>query len=106
VRGAPLCAMGPLAKRALPGEMRAYGAPCEGCAARSTCVGVDEKYLARFGSGELTTLAVRPAGSDASPAVARMFVGVGEMSGLAEDRRSVVDEAPGDAPGGALRIVD
>jgi hypothetical protein len=67
--GLPLCALGTFAEHALVTEPRSYAAPCERCAARSQCPGVDGRYLERFGSGELRPrelVALRPA-----PAIVR-----------------------------------
>lgn len=61
---APQCLLGPLRAIARTASRRAYGAPCEGCALRERCAGVDAAYLARFGDGELRQVA----GSSGLPA--------------------------------------
>jgi hypothetical protein len=97
VRGAPACLLGPFAARAMPldeDDVRAYGAPCEGCAARAECPGVDAEYLARFGEKELSpratdahaSAASRHASGDAhrrdvgSHALRTLFVGLGAVA--------------------------
>lgn len=52
---APRCLLGPFADRAIVRERRAYPAPCETCAARPSCPGLDAAYVERFGAGELVT---------------------------------------------------
>lgn len=58
---APLCLLGPLRSISKTETRRAYGTPCEGCALREGCAGVDAAYLSRFGDREL-----RQVGSSAS----------------------------------------
>lgn len=61
IEGAPLCLLGPYARRALPTEARAYGEPCDRCSVRARCPGVDPAYLSRFGDSELRPLSDAPA---------------------------------------------
>lgn len=56
IHGAPLCLLGPFAKRALSSAPRAYGAACQRCAVRDRCPGLDPAYLERFGDAELRAL--------------------------------------------------
>jgi hypothetical protein len=80
ISGAPLCALGPFAARALPAELdsaRAFAAGCGACEARPGCPGVDAAYLARWNGDELAPRA-RPAVTPTS-ALARLFVGAGEL---------------------------
>jgi hypothetical protein len=90
IAGAPACLLGPHAARALPEEPRAFAAPCEGCAARSSCPGVDAHYLARFGGDELSPIPAYE--SRPRPAVADLFVGPGETM------RGAVSKPSGDSP--------
>jgi Radical SAM superfamily len=79
IRGAPVCLLGPFARRALPDAPRAFGGACASCDARPSCPGVDPEYLARFGGDELAPRALFEA--DAEHAELReMFVGVGELA--------------------------
>jgi Radical SAM superfamily len=81
ISGAPLCALGPFAARALPVEAdrpRAYAAACDACAARPACPGVDPAYLARWNGDELAPRAAPGAAPES--ALARLFVGVGEVA--------------------------
>jgi hypothetical protein len=82
--GAPLCMLGPLATLALADESRVYAPVCDACPARPSCPGVDSAYLARFGPGELAPRPLPvPASAeqgDATSAIQRMFVGVGERA--------------------------
>jgi hypothetical protein len=82
IRGAPICLLGPFAARALPSEARAFGAACASCPARDACPGVDAEYLARFEGDELRarsdTRIVAP--TERERALARMFVGPGELA--------------------------
>lgn len=81
VWGAPLCLLGPYAARALESEARAFGDACHTCPARATCPGVEPRYLARFGGGELRARADAPrAWTDRERALARMFVGPGALA--------------------------
>lgn len=82
VRGAPLCMLGPFAAHALPDLPRAYGEPCEHCAARPTCPGLDGVYLARFGGDEIAARSGPVEIAKDAPELARMFVGEGEMAPL------------------------
>jgi hypothetical protein len=77
IRGAPLCALGPYASRALFDGRKAFGGRCDGCAARAGCGGVEAVYLARFGDGELNARAA----AELAPldALARLFVGPGPL---------------------------
>jgi hypothetical protein len=81
ISGAPLCALGPFAARALPPEPdrpRAFAAACDGCPARPGCAGVDPAYLARWNGDELSSR--DPAAAPFASALARLFVGVGEVA--------------------------
>lgn len=81
--GAPLCLLGPLAARSILGPeqpgTRSFGAPCDGCAARASCPGLDPMYLARFGGDELRARDDRPPTADDEP-LASLFVGAGELA--------------------------
>jgi hypothetical protein len=79
LRGAPLCVLGPFARRAIADTPRAYGDACSTCAARADCPGVEPEYLARFLGDELSP---REAVALAVDDVARTFVGEGEVSPL------------------------
>lgn len=73
--GAPSCLLGPHAAFVSPSPSRSHGAPCQGCAARSSCPGLAAIYLARFGDGELRRLEV------AVPAhLAPRFAGSGPLA--------------------------
>lgn len=89
LRGAPSCVLGPFVRHALADAPRAYGDACDGCAARAGCPGVEPEYLARFAGDELSARE----GAELAPvdALARMFVGVGE---LAPARAGAVPEPP------------
>jgi hypothetical protein len=79
IRGAPMCLLGPFARRALADAPRAFGDACERCDARPSCPGVDPEYLARFGGDELARrAAVEADGDDAE--LRALFVGVGELA--------------------------
>jgi hypothetical protein len=81
IGGAPLCALGPFAARALPPEAerpRAFAPACDGCAARTGCPGADPAYLARWNGDELAPR--DPPAAVADAALARLFVGVGEVA--------------------------
>lgn len=58
--GWPACTLGPFANAALPAAPRAHAEPCEGCASRARCAGVDPAYLLRFGPGELRSVDAPP----------------------------------------------
>lgn len=60
VEGAPHCLLGPYRGRGR-GAGRAYAAVCAECPARVACPGVEAAYLERFGAGELSPRALRPA---------------------------------------------
>jgi hypothetical protein len=79
IRGAPLCLLGPFARRSIADDARAYGEACAGCDARSRCPGVDAEYLARFDGDELVRRAPIDADDDHAELRA-MFVGVGELA--------------------------
>lgn len=53
IQGAPACLLGPMAGRALEGDVRAYAAVCERCPSRGHCPGVDAAYLNRYQGDEL-----------------------------------------------------
>jgi hypothetical protein len=77
--GAPLCALGPHARLALPSTTRAFADVCASCPCKPECPGVDAAYLERF-TGEELRPRERAATALAVPArLARMFVGVGEV---------------------------
>jgi MoaA/NifB/PqqE/SkfB family radical SAM enzyme len=84
VAGAPRCLLGPFARWALAELPRTFAPVCEGCPARSACPGLEEAYLERFGGDELEAArarmdAARPKVAETT-AVARMFVGAGELA--------------------------
>jgi hypothetical protein len=76
VSGAPLCLLGTFASRALDLGGGAFGAACDGCAARARCRGVDPAYLARFSGDELSP---RDMPAEAPHPLMRLFVGAGEL---------------------------
>jgi hypothetical protein len=78
ISGAPLCLLGSLADRSLPGPVRAFAPQCDACHARSVCPGVDAEYLARFGNDELSPRDAPPAA--AVNGIAAIFVGTGELA--------------------------
>lgn len=78
IDGAPACLLGPWAAEQLDGPARAHPAPCDGCAARARCPGLDPCYVARFGDAELRARAEIDRLRAMPAALARMFVGVGE----------------------------
>jgi hypothetical protein len=51
---APRCLLGGHARALEVTAPRAFPAPCDGCAARDRCAGIDAAYAARFGADELT----------------------------------------------------
>ena len=53
IEGAPRCLLGPMDAIAEAGPARAHPPPCEGCGLRAGCPGIDARYAARFGDGEL-----------------------------------------------------
>lgn len=73
--GAPLCLLGPHAAFLSPSPARAFGEPCEGCAARSSCPGLAAIYLARFGDRELRTLE-----APTDPRPSPRFAGAGPLA--------------------------
>lgn len=81
IRGAPVCALGPFAASVLSSEARQHVAPCQACAMRSRCPGVDAAYAEVFGHGELRPIEHAAAGNFDSGRrrLMRMFVGVGEL---------------------------
>ena len=79
LQGAPACLLGPLANRALEGDVRTHAPACQSCPSRSHCPGLDEGYLARFKGDELIARDTARPGSD-HPALRAMFVGVGELA--------------------------
>jgi uncharacterized Fe-S cluster-containing radical SAM superfamily protein len=79
IRGAPLCLLGPFARRAIADTSRAFGEECATCEARPSCPGVDAEYLARFEGDELVRRAPIEADDDHA-ALRAMFVGVGELA--------------------------
>jgi molybdenum cofactor biosynthesis enzyme MoaA len=79
IAGAPSCMLGPFAGRR-PTPPRSFAAPCERCAARSSCAGVDPLYAARWGDAELRPLTLDVASEPLPDALARMFVGIGPLA--------------------------
>ncbi|EDM81031.1 hypothetical protein PPSIR1_25666 [Plesiocystis pacifica SIR-1] len=82
IRGAPLCALGPFARQALPETPRNYSdTRCAECAAKPSCAGVDPNYLEVFGDSELRPRkAPKAAPFDAGrQQLMTLFVGVGEL---------------------------
>lgn len=51
--GIPSCVLGPFAERCGPAGEGGFAEPCERCAARGGCSGIDPWYLDRFGAEEL-----------------------------------------------------
>jgi hypothetical protein len=51
--GFPTCVVGPYAGLVEPGARRGLASPCERCAEEPECVGLDPRYLERFGDREL-----------------------------------------------------
>lgn len=87
ISGAPLCLLGPHAEHALPGRRRRYAQPCNGCAVRERCSGVDAAYLERYGFGELRPRAEAPETGDDPRA--RMFVGAGQLAPTESPKKRV-----------------
>lgn len=81
IRGAPVCALGPFAASELSSEVRHHAAPCQACAMRPRCPGIDAAYAEVFGHGELRPIEHAAAGNFDSGRrrLMRMFVGVGEL---------------------------
>jgi MoaA/NifB/PqqE/SkfB family radical SAM enzyme len=79
IAGAPSCLLGPVATRR-PTPRRTFAGPCEGCAARESCAGIDPLYVARWGDAELRPLAHEVAIVPLPDALARMFVGIGPLA--------------------------
>lgn len=69
IEGAPLCLLGPLRGRSLPGAVRSFAPVCAECPSRAACPGVDPEYLRRFAGEELSPRALRPAEGRARGAV-------------------------------------
>ncbi|MBL4683648.1 MAG: radical SAM protein [Nannocystaceae bacterium] len=87
IAGLPSCVLGPMAELAQTTRRRSHGEVCNGCPSYDGCPGVDAHYLRRFGPGELhrvdERMAARPTGANSgrtSPALARMFVGIGRTA--------------------------
>lgn len=92
VIGAPRCVVGPWDRARISeggdegGGEGAFGEVCAECLGRAGCVGVDARYLGRFGGDELRAIgqgienAAGIAGSELgmTDELRRMFVGVGE----------------------------
>ncbi len=77
IQGAPACTLGPYAANVFPDAPRAYAPVCQTCPSKPHCPGLDEVYLRRFGGDELSAKETPlPKGF---PAIARLFVGVGEL---------------------------
>jgi len=84
VVGVPSCALGPFAAQGLrAGEAGAYPAPCEGCAARSGCAGIDPWYVERFGARELHPVAAVPRGRWPQGMEASLVAAVAELEAIA-----------------------
>ncbi|WAS98559.1 hypothetical protein [Nannocystis punicea] len=75
IAGAPLCLLGPLRERAVPGPARAFADGCSDCASRANCAGVDPEYLRRFGPGELAPVRGGEAEVGAAQRLQDMFSG-------------------------------
>lgn len=80
ITGAPLCLLGPFAGLARHDAARAFAAACTRCPARDRCAGVDAVYLARFLGDELHPREAVAAEAPMSAALARMFVGLGDVA--------------------------
>lgn len=80
VSGAPWCLLGPFTARALPSPPRTFAPPCDVCALRGTCPGLDATYLARFGDDELSPPAAPPRAAASPDELTRLFTGPGEVS--------------------------
>jgi hypothetical protein len=84
VVGVPSCALGPFAARAvLVGERGVYPGPCEGCAARAGCAGIDAWYLERFGAGELHAVGAVPRVELGEALRGELAAAVGELEAIA-----------------------
>lgn len=79
IAGAPSCLLGPFAARR-PTAPRSFAEPCESCAGRPSCAGVDPLYVARWGDPELRPLAHELPIEPLPSALERMFVGVGPLA--------------------------
>ena len=79
IDGAPACLLGPWAAEQLDAAARMHPAVCDGCGARARCPGVDPIYVARFGDAELRARAPVERTRAMPAALARMFVGAGEL---------------------------
>ncbi|HWB76037.1 MAG TPA: radical SAM protein [Nannocystaceae bacterium] len=79
IAGAPACLLGPWAAEHGDAVARTYPPQCEGCGARARCAGVDAIYVARFGDAELRPRAAVDRARAMPAALARMFVGAGEL---------------------------
>lgn len=85
IDGAPLCLLGPYAKRSLPGSSpRSYAEVCSACPAQSWCPGLDARYLTRFGGDEVSPARAprdpRPEVAEREARFVRMFVGPGALA--------------------------
>jgi hypothetical protein len=84
IAGAPRCLLGSYSRWRMVEPPRAFAAACDGCAARSTCTGLDQGYLARFEGDEVASARARMGDDSTDPPrdtmVARMFVGSGELA--------------------------
>lgn len=85
--GLPSCVLGPMAELAHTTRRRSHDEVCNDCPSYATCSGVDAHYLRRFGPGELHRVDERsltrpdgPSSGQTSPALARMFVGIGRTA--------------------------
>lgn len=79
IRGAPSCLLGPWTSVRMNEPARDFAAVCESCPASAACSGVDPTYLARFSGDELRARAAFVPGEPMPAALARCFVGPGEL---------------------------
>jgi hypothetical protein len=84
VVGVPSCALGPFAALGLAvGPAGVFPRPCEGCAARAGCAGIDAWYLARFGAHELHPVAAVPRARRAEGMAQALASAVAELGAIA-----------------------
>lgn len=88
LEGAPACTLGPYARALITGVPAGYGHTCDGCAARTSCDGMDPVYAARFGEQELTRLTAVAATVEPHAHLRRLFVGVGHQENKSRPRTS------------------
>jgi molybdenum cofactor biosynthesis enzyme MoaA len=80
IQGVPTCTLGPHARHRLSSVALEHPSSCDGCHARASCPGIDRAYVDRFTAEELHPRADVEASPTISPAMARMFVGVGPLA--------------------------